>query len=90
MFKIIPLCVLILVSVIVYKWWRDDRPAKKPARRTSATWLVPQSTAVRPPHNPTLLAPQFVVDNLDRAIAYYRNALGFTFGEPWGGVHRVT
>jgi hypothetical protein len=52
MFKIIPLCVLIFVSVIVYKWWRDDRPAKKPARRTSATWLMP--TAIRPPHNPTL------------------------------------
>jgi hypothetical protein len=54
MFKIIPVCVLILVSVIIYKWWRDDRPAKKPPRRTNATWLVPESTAVRPPHNSPL------------------------------------
>jgi len=30
----------------------------------------------------TSFAPQFLVEDLDRSIAYYR-MLGFTFGEPW-------
>src|SRR5688572_17919747 len=37
----------------------------------------------------TSLAPQFLVDDLDRAIAYYRDALGFTFAEPWGGFYAI-
>jgi catechol 2,3-dioxygenase-like lactoylglutathione lyase family enzyme len=37
----------------------------------------------------TSLAPQFLVDDLGRAIAYYRDALGFTFGEPWGGFYAI-
>ena len=37
----------------------------------------------------TSLAPQFLVNDLDRAIAYYRDALGFTFGEPWGGFYAI-
>jgi catechol 2,3-dioxygenase-like lactoylglutathione lyase family enzyme len=37
----------------------------------------------------TSLAPQFLVDDLNRAIAYYRDALGFTFGEPWGGFYAI-
>lgn len=45
------------------------------------------STAAKP--RVTSLAPQFLVDNLDRAIAYYRDALGFTFGEPWGGFYAI-
>ena len=36
----------------------------------------------------TSLAPQFLVDDLDRSIAYYRK-LGFTFGEPWGGFYAI-
>jgi len=32
----------------------------------------------------TSFAPQFLVDDLERSISYYRK-LGFTFGEPWGG-----
>ena len=47
MFKIIPLAVLIFASVIAYKWWRDDRPAKKPARGTGASWVMPASTTGR-------------------------------------------
>jgi hypothetical protein len=31
----------------------------------------------------TALAPQLLVDDLARAMNYYRK-LGFTFGEPWG------
>lgn len=38
------------------------------------------TTAAKP--RVTSLAPQFLVDDLYRAIAYYRDALGFTFGEP--------
>ena len=36
----------------------------------------------------TSLAPQFLVDNLGRAIAYYQK-LGFTFGEPWDGFYAI-
>jgi catechol 2,3-dioxygenase-like lactoylglutathione lyase family enzyme len=36
----------------------------------------------------TSFAPQFLVDNLDRSIAYYRR-LGFTFGEPWDGFYAI-
>jgi catechol 2,3-dioxygenase-like lactoylglutathione lyase family enzyme len=37
----------------------------------------------------TSLAPQFLVDDLERSIAYYRDALGFTFAEPWGGFYAI-
>ena len=36
----------------------------------------------------TSLAPQFLVHDLDRSIAYYRK-LGFTFGEPWEGFYAI-
>lgn len=36
----------------------------------------------------TSLAPQFLVDNLGRAIAFYQK-LGFTFGEPWAGFYAI-
>lgn len=36
----------------------------------------------------TSFAPQFLVDDLERSIAYYRT-LGFTFGEPWGGFYAI-
>jgi catechol 2,3-dioxygenase-like lactoylglutathione lyase family enzyme len=36
----------------------------------------------------TSFAPQFLVDDLDRSIAYYRK-LGFTFGEPWKGFYAI-
>jgi catechol 2,3-dioxygenase-like lactoylglutathione lyase family enzyme len=36
----------------------------------------------------TSLAPQFLVDDLERSIAYYRK-LGFVFGEPWGGFYAI-
>ncbi len=45
------------------------------------------TTAAKP--RVTSLAPQFLVDDLGRAIAYYRDALGFTFGEPWGGFYAI-
>ena len=34
----------------------------------------------------TSFAPQLLVDDLARAIAFYRK-LGFTFGEPWDGFY---
>jgi catechol 2,3-dioxygenase-like lactoylglutathione lyase family enzyme len=37
----------------------------------------------------TSLAPQFLVSDLDRSIAYYGDALGFHFGEPWGGFYAI-
>lgn len=36
----------------------------------------------------TSLAPQFLVDDLGRSIAYYQR-LGFSFGEPWGGFYAI-
>jgi catechol 2,3-dioxygenase-like lactoylglutathione lyase family enzyme len=35
------------------------------------------------------LAPQFLVDDLDGMIGFYRDVLGFTFGEPWGGFYAI-
>jgi len=40
------------------------------------------------PPRVTSFAPQFLVDDLDRSIAYYRK-LGFTFGEPWDGFYAI-
>ena len=37
----------------------------------------------------TSFAPQVLVDELDRALAYYRDVLGFGFGEPWGGFYVI-
>src|SRR3954454_24865879 len=36
----------------------------------------------------TSFAPQFLVDDLDRSIAYYRR-IGFAFGEPWDGFYAI-
>lgn len=36
----------------------------------------------------TLFAPQFIVDDLQRSIAYYQK-IGFTFGEPWDGFYAI-
>ena len=36
----------------------------------------------------TSFAPQFLVDDLARSIAYYRK-LGFDFGDPWDGFYAI-
>jgi catechol 2,3-dioxygenase-like lactoylglutathione lyase family enzyme len=36
----------------------------------------------------TSFAPQFLVNDLTRSMAYYRK-LGFTFGEPWDGFYVI-
>ena len=36
----------------------------------------------------TSFAPQFLVGDLNRSIAYYEK-LGFTFGEPWDGFYAI-
>ena len=36
----------------------------------------------------TSFAPQFLVDDLERSIAFY-NKLGFAFGEPWAGFYAI-
>ena len=36
----------------------------------------------------TSLAPQFLVDNLERSIAYYRR-IGFVFGDTWDGFYAI-
>jgi len=36
----------------------------------------------------TSLAPQFLVDDLERSIGYYEK-LGFTFGESWEGFYAI-
>jgi catechol 2,3-dioxygenase-like lactoylglutathione lyase family enzyme len=44
------------------------------------------TSATRP--RVTSFAPQFLVDDLARSIAYYQK-LGFTFGDPWGGFYAI-
>jgi catechol 2,3-dioxygenase-like lactoylglutathione lyase family enzyme len=46
-------------------------------------------TNSKPSPRLTSLAPQFLVDDLDRSMAYYRDTLGFEFGEPWGGFYAI-
>jgi catechol 2,3-dioxygenase-like lactoylglutathione lyase family enzyme len=36
----------------------------------------------------TSFAPQFLVDDLERSIEYYKK-LGFEFGEPWDGFYAI-
>jgi catechol 2,3-dioxygenase-like lactoylglutathione lyase family enzyme len=36
----------------------------------------------------TSFAPQFLVDDLERSMAYYRR-IGFTFDEPWDGFYAI-
>lgn len=36
----------------------------------------------------TSLAPQFLVDDLSRSVAWYQQ-LGFTFAEPWDGFYAI-
>jgi len=37
----------------------------------------------------TVLAPQFLVEDLNGAIEFYRDVLGFSFDEPWGGFYAI-
>ncbi len=34
-------------------------------------------------------APQLLVDDLERAIKFYSDVLGFSFGPPWGGFYAI-
>jgi catechol 2,3-dioxygenase-like lactoylglutathione lyase family enzyme len=36
----------------------------------------------------TAFAPQFLVDDLERSIAYYQK-IGFKFGDPWDGFYAI-
>jgi catechol 2,3-dioxygenase-like lactoylglutathione lyase family enzyme len=36
----------------------------------------------------TSFAPQFLIDNLERSIAYYQK-VGFSFDEPWDGFYAI-
>jgi catechol 2,3-dioxygenase-like lactoylglutathione lyase family enzyme len=42
-----------------------------------------------PPSRLTSFAPQFLVDDLPRAIEFYRDVLGFAFGAPYGGFYAI-
>jgi catechol 2,3-dioxygenase-like lactoylglutathione lyase family enzyme len=44
-------------------------------------------TAVKP--RLTMLAPQFLVDDLERAVAFYRDVLGFAFEPIFGGFYAI-
>ncbi|HEX3506351.1 MAG TPA: VOC family protein [Xanthobacteraceae bacterium] len=41
------------------------------------------------PPRVTSFAPQLLVDDLDRAIQFYSDVLGFSFGPPWGGFYAI-
>jgi catechol 2,3-dioxygenase-like lactoylglutathione lyase family enzyme len=36
----------------------------------------------------TSFAPQFLIDDIDRSMAYYQK-IGFSFGEPWDGFYAI-
>jgi catechol 2,3-dioxygenase-like lactoylglutathione lyase family enzyme len=44
------------------------------------------TTAMKP--RVTSFAPQFLVDDLERSMAYYQK-VGFTFDEPWDGFYAI-
>ena len=44
------------------------------------------TTTIKP--RVTSFAPQFLVDNLERSIAYYKK-LGFAFGDSWEGFYAI-
>ena len=46
---------------------------------------MPQGT-VKP--RVTSFAPQFLVDDVERSMQYYRK-IGFSFGEPWDGFYAI-
>jgi len=37
----------------------------------------------------TSFAPQLLVDDLDKAVAFYRDVLGFAFGPSWRGFYAI-
>ena len=45
-------------------------------------------TTIKVPPQLTSFAPQFLVDDLARSIAYYQR-LGFVFSEPWDGFYAI-
>ena len=45
-------------------------------------------TTIKTKPRVTSFAPQFLVDDLARSIAYYQK-LGFAFGEPWEGFYAI-
>lgn len=45
-------------------------------------------TTIKTKPRATSFAPQFLVDDLARSIAYYEK-LGFAFGEPWDGFYAI-
>src|SRR5262245_5816131 len=45
----------------------------------TTTWMKPRVTS---------FAPQFLVDDLERSIAYYQK-LGFTFDQPWQSFYAI-
>ena len=51
-------------------------------------WRICVSMIIAMKPRVTSFAPQFLVDDLERSIAYYRK-LGFTFGEPWDGFYAI-
>lgn len=59
-------------------------------RRADGNSFHERTVRMTPPPTPRLtsFAPQFLVDDLARSIAFYEQ-LGFTFGEPWGGFYAI-
>jgi catechol 2,3-dioxygenase-like lactoylglutathione lyase family enzyme len=60
----------------------------EPLKRKLANRKETSMTTIATQPRVTSLAPQFLVDNLERSIAYYRK-LGFTFGDPWEGFYAI-
>src|SRR5277367_2281117 len=62
------------------------RFARYPLRISDCRGGSMSTTRMKP--RVTSFAPQFLVDDLERSIAYYQK-IGFTFGEPWDGFYAI-
>lgn len=63
-----------------------DRAPQLKARVGSRKEAFMTTVSIKP--RLTSLAPQFLVDDLERSMAYYRK-LGFTFGKPWDNFYAI-
>src|SRR6202453_5436615 len=59
------------------------RPAKSSPRRRLGAALPRKGPRL------TSLAPQFLIDDLERAMEFYRDVLGFEFGKPVLGFYAI-
>lgn len=79
---------LITISVPKRPHLWQSLTGQSDVRRTCNLLLMPSMTRSQVTARLTSFAPQLLVADLARSIAYYQR-LGFTFGEPWDGFYAI-